>query len=324
MFMNLKDNKDVNEPLVSIIVVTYNSSKWIFETLESAKKQTYGNVELIVSDDCSTDDTVIICKEWIKINKHRFVRTELLTTKKNTGIAPNVNRGLKAANGEWVKGIAGDDILLDNCIEININATKSSELLFYFSKNKILTNSDDTRKSFEDWYEVRYQYFIGNQFDNLMNFGYYFPTVTFFANRKEFEKIGFYDERYPFHEDFPMWFKILKLGYTFHFIDEFTVKYRVSGESIFQNNSRITSVLWHKSTKKFYYNEFFKEQIRYKKYLEAFDKFMKFIYLDLTIAAGNKPGFLDKCCNKVRLLSPLYLGEYVKNFVKIRIKRESI
>ncbi len=52
-------------PLVSIIVCTYNSSKYVLETLESAKEQTYQNVELIVSDDCSTDNTVELCRKWI-------------------------------------------------------------------------------------------------------------------------------------------------------------------------------------------------------------------------------------------------------------------
>ncbi len=56
---------DLN-PLVSIIVITYNSSKYVLETLESAKAQTYQNIELIVSDDGSTDNTIEICKIWIE------------------------------------------------------------------------------------------------------------------------------------------------------------------------------------------------------------------------------------------------------------------
>jgi alpha-1,3-rhamnosyltransferase len=53
------------KPLVSVVIITYNSSKYVLETLESAKAQTYQNIELIVSDDCSTDDTVEKCREWI-------------------------------------------------------------------------------------------------------------------------------------------------------------------------------------------------------------------------------------------------------------------
>ena len=114
----ITNNNDTLEkqPLVSIIVITYNSSKYVLETLESAKAQTYQNIELIVSDDCSIDNTVEICREWIENNKERFVRTELITAEKNTGIPANCNRGVKAAQGEWVKLIAGDDILYNNCI----------------------------------------------------------------------------------------------------------------------------------------------------------------------------------------------------------------
>ena len=111
-------------PLVSIIVITYNSAKYVVETLESAKAQTYRDIELIISDDCSSDDTVEICKNWMTDNLERFVRTELITFDHNTGISSNCNRGLTAAKGEWVKFIAGDDVLLDKCIGLNINYVK--------------------------------------------------------------------------------------------------------------------------------------------------------------------------------------------------------
>ena len=97
-----------DQPLVSIVVITYNSSKYVLETLESAKEQSYQNLELIISDDCSFDDTVAICRNWIAKNKERFVRIELLSVDKNTGIPANCNRGVKVAKGEWVKLIAGE------------------------------------------------------------------------------------------------------------------------------------------------------------------------------------------------------------------------
>jgi len=129
----------MDNPLVSIIVITYNSSKYVLETLESAKAQTYQNIELIVTDDCSTDDTVEICGNWIEKNKERFVRTELVKSDTNTGIAPNCNRGLKVAKGEWVKYIAGDDILFSDCINQNINYILSNPTAsFIFSDLKII------------------------------------------------------------------------------------------------------------------------------------------------------------------------------------------
>ena len=72
------DSHKQNIPLVSVSVITYNSSKTVLETLESVKTQTYPNIELIISDDCSPDNTVEVCREWIEQNKERFVRIEIL------------------------------------------------------------------------------------------------------------------------------------------------------------------------------------------------------------------------------------------------------
>ena len=85
--------------LVSIVVITYNSSKYVLETLESAKAQTYQNIELIITDDCSTDNTVAVCKEWLEKNEDRFVKAELVTSPCNTGVPANLNRGVKKAQG---------------------------------------------------------------------------------------------------------------------------------------------------------------------------------------------------------------------------------
>ena len=63
-----------NIPLISVVVLTYNSSLYITETLNSIKDQTYDNIELIITDDCSTDSTLIICEDWINLNKSRFCK----------------------------------------------------------------------------------------------------------------------------------------------------------------------------------------------------------------------------------------------------------
>ena len=77
---------NIQNPLVSIVVITYNSSEYVCETLESAKAQSYQNIELIVSDDASTDNTVPIVTKWIRENKSRFVCVEIVTSPSNTGI----------------------------------------------------------------------------------------------------------------------------------------------------------------------------------------------------------------------------------------------
>ena len=76
--MNGKKNKKSRllmnrfNPLVSAVIITYNSAKYVIETLDSIKAQTYQNIELIVSDDCSTDETTTLVKEWLEKNGNRF------------------------------------------------------------------------------------------------------------------------------------------------------------------------------------------------------------------------------------------------------------
>ena len=125
---------------VTIAVVTYNSSPFVIETLESIKYQSYPDLELVISDDASTDDTVIKAKEWLakKENIQRFQRIELITVPKNTGVSANCNRCIEAATSDWVKFIAGDDILLPNCIEDNmVFVVQNPEAKIIFSQVKV-------------------------------------------------------------------------------------------------------------------------------------------------------------------------------------------
>ena len=69
-------NMNESQPVVTVSVSTYNSSKYVVETLESIKAQTWKNIILQISDDCSTDNTIELCRNWIEQNKERFVETK--------------------------------------------------------------------------------------------------------------------------------------------------------------------------------------------------------------------------------------------------------
>ena len=100
----------MNDIPVSVVVITNNSVKCIIDTLESVKEQTYKNIELIVSDDGSTDETLTLVKEWLDINEGRFTHNSIVESEINTGITKNCNRGTKVAIGKYIKLIAGDDL----------------------------------------------------------------------------------------------------------------------------------------------------------------------------------------------------------------------
>ncbi len=216
-------------PLVSIIVVTYNSSKYILETLESAKVQTYKNIELIITDDSSTDNTIKICEDWLNKNKIYFKRTKLVTVEKNTGISANCNRGLYEAKGEWVKFIAGDDILLESCIEINLRFTKSNNNSFFFSKMAFNLND---KPEFKERFDIGHNLFNNksNQLYILLK-GNYLPAPTAFIKTATLIQLGGFDEAYPMMEDYPLWSKAIKNHHKIIFKDEETVIYRIHENS---------------------------------------------------------------------------------------------
>ena len=221
------------EPLVAIIIVTYNSAQFVIETLESAKAQSWQNIELIISDDCSPDNTVELCTNWIANNKDRFVRTEILTVSQNGGVSASCNRSIKAAQTDWIKFIAGDDILLPNCIAANMKfVTENPEAKIIFSEVLLYEN---------DFKEENFLKVMPGSFPmNIMNPAFsaveqnqllllsdriHF-TPSYFFNRIPLVALGGYDEGNRVIEDYPMWLKLTRAGNKLYFFKTPTVGYR--------------------------------------------------------------------------------------------------
>ena len=294
----------VVEPLVSVVVISYNSSKYIIETLNSIYAQTYQRIELIVSDDSSTDETVELCEQWLELNRWRFINVIIEKSKINTGITKNLNRGIKRASGDWVKIIAGDDILLKACIDSNINYTKTNTNKFIFSKMDLMFNGDSLNKKKWINQDNYYLNFYGNQLKNFENNGYYFTTPSFFASRNELETVGFFDERFPFNEDFPMWLKLLRLGYVFGFINEVTCVYRINENSITNLKGRVISPYLFSSVRLFYEKELIPFYRTRGKYLMALHCLLYIKYYNTVIFFGNKRNIIYYILKPIYFLSP--------------------
>ena len=224
------------QPPVTITVITYNSAKTVVKTLDSILKQTYPNLELVISDDCSSDDTVSKCRAWMDRHKERFVRMELITSDINTGVSANLNRGWDACQTEWDKDIAGDDILLPHCIQDNMDYVRQHpDAVIVFSKVRVFTEHfGRIRWSNESWHD--YSFFNlrpEEQYHYLLYRGNYLPAVPCFYNINELRKIGFrHDERIPLLEDYPKWIALARKEVKFHFFEKTTVGYRHDSASL--------------------------------------------------------------------------------------------
>lgn len=253
----------MNDILVSVSVISYNSEKTILETLESIKSQTYQNIELIVSDDCSQDKTVEITEQWIAENRERFARVELLTIDHNTGISANANRALRACNGEWMKGIAADDILFPQCIEDCMAYVNTNAYIAWLSgKVKVYQNVIDETHLVQDSYfysQRRMQVLTGDievQKENIINWNYIIAPAVFIRTAILIN-MGGYDEQYEMFEDWPMWKKLLDAGYRCFFFNEYIVGYRINNASVSISQKFLFNMKLKESAYLFYKKELF-------------------------------------------------------------------
>lgn len=251
-------------PLVSICIVSYNSAKTIVETLDSAAAQTYKNIELIISDDCSKDNTLSIAKEWLDLNSSRFVRTEIITTPQNTGISPNCNRAWKAASGKWIKLIAADDIMVPKMTEIFIDyaqANPNDKVLFclveIFGTDE--KKSKTYKKSREMLDKVCKELQTANQQYKRLKISNFIAGPMSFIKREVFENVNGYDEDILFIEDHPFWIKLAKVGYKLTLIpyEAPLIMYRASETSIQGANPKFMTSLRILQNKYLFCNPFY-------------------------------------------------------------------
>lgn len=116
----------LNLPLVSFVVTSYNYEKYILKTLESVKKQSYKNFEILVVDDCSSDNSCKVVEKFIEENQD--LKITLFVQNKNQGQMSAMMRGLKEAQGQFVSFIDSDDILMPDYAKIHVQTHLKTSL----------------------------------------------------------------------------------------------------------------------------------------------------------------------------------------------------
>ena len=101
---------------VSIIIPVYNVASFIIQCLDSVRSQSYTNLEVILVDDCGTDNSMAVVQEYLK--HHSFTEVKILHHTHNRGLSAARNTGLEAATGEYVFFLDSDDELTDDCISV--------------------------------------------------------------------------------------------------------------------------------------------------------------------------------------------------------------
>ena len=264
----------INNPLVSVVVITYNSSRTVLDTLDSIANQTYQNIELIVSDDCSKDDTIQVVKTWMEKHSSRFRRMELLTVEKNTGLVKNCNRGRNAAKGAWIKGIAGDDMLMPDAIMEYMNyvlANPQCQMcvagVVVFSTENIPTEQLSLGYN---QYLIKADISLEKQQRQIVK-KMIFPGPTYFYSKDLYKSVGGYDEKYILSEEWAFCYKVLNKGNRINVIHKPLVKYRLTSSSVCRDpKARYGNPIWVLDNRSFFLDVRLKEMLKRGMFLSAF------------------------------------------------------
>ena len=208
----------MEKPLVSIITPSFNSEKFIAETIQSVQNQTYKNWEMIIVDDCSSDETVaIITKMALQDN-----RIKLFQSEKNSGTGIARNTALEKAKGRYISFLDADDLWKPKKLEKQMDFLKTNNLPFTFSfYDCIDEEGKPLNKRVEAPRNLSYrQLFFCNYVGNLTGIYdvNYFEKITISSIRKR--------------QDWMLWLTILKKIKTAQPIPESLAFYRIREHSL--------------------------------------------------------------------------------------------
>lgn len=193
-------------PLVSVALLCYNHEKYISMAIESVLEQTYKNIELIIVDNASIDNS----KNIIKTKICNDNRAKLIELSENTFVSFGWNFAAKNCNGEYIVSLSGDDYFEKDKIEKQIN---------YMIKNE-LTNSFTWVNCVDDNEKIIYNHHLDKTFNkNLSSFelkktliteGNTLCATSFIFHKSIFEKYGYYDHRLLQSQDYDLWLRIIR------------------------------------------------------------------------------------------------------------------
>jgi glycosyltransferase involved in cell wall biosynthesis len=233
-----KNQLMIETPLVSICIPTYNGSSYLDEAFASIKAQTYTNLEVVISDDNSKDDTIALCKSF----KEQIAFPVKIVAHTPNGIGANWNNTIKLAKGVFIKFLFQDDVLEPNCIKAMVQIMQRRPDLGLVACKRGFIVEGETTPSINKWIEtygnlqrqfekdeaitiIDEKLFKQDEFifDPRNKIGEP-PTVLF--KKAIIKEVGFFDEDLKQILDYVFYYRILK-KYPIAIINKPLVKFRI-------------------------------------------------------------------------------------------------
>jgi len=224
--------EEIKDCFLTITVITYNSEAFIDETLESISQQCSLDIQIILADDASTDNTLFKLKNWKTRNEVNFNEILLLESKKNRGIIENYRRTFDNTKGIWLKAIAGDDLFYRTAIKsMRSDANKNPKNPIIIGKAKLFGNQINKDVILPKHERIKNLKTI-NQCKKYIFEGEIFPGVSFMIQTKVLREIDVFKYAKGQIEDIPFQLELLTNGYHFKFSEHIYIKYRQHEKSV--------------------------------------------------------------------------------------------
>jgi len=214
------------KPLVTVITCCYNHSRFVVESLESIRQQTYPNVQLIITDDASTDDSDAIITDWI--SRHEISCT-YLRHRTNKGLCKTLNEALSHAKGKYIALLATDDLWVKDKLEHQVEVMEAlPEKVGVLYSNAMQIDEAGAEIGFVEEHTTTWPA-EGDIFSVLVN-RCCVPPMTTLIRASCYNTVGLYDDRLCF-EDWDMWLRIAQ-HYHFAYSAKVYAKRRVVSTSM--------------------------------------------------------------------------------------------
>lgn len=213
--------------LVSIIMPSYNTGAYIKKTIQSVINQSYQNWELIIVDDCSTDNTDEAVQPFLNDMRIRYIKNEV-----NSGAAISRNRALMEAKGKWIAFLDSDDLWVPEKLEKQIHFMEINNYAFSYTDYMIQLNGE--------W--LPYVYTGPNVINRRNMYNYcYFSTITVMYKR---EKIGLIQiENLRKNNDYAMWLQAIEKSNCYRLPE--CMSYYIKHDGSVSSGSKIKLIKWH-------------------------------------------------------------------------------
>lgn len=216
----------MSAPLVSVICLCYNQAQFVEEAIRSVLSQTYPNIQLIVVDDASTDNSKVLIQKIIAA----YPQIEVLLFAENLGNCKAFNRGLAMAKGEFIIDLAADDVLLPNRIEkgVKILTENGDSYGVHFSDAELI-DENGRRLSIHSERFPHNTIPQGDVYKEIVS-RYFICPPTVMCTRQVMTVLDGYDETLSY-EDFDFWVRSSRV-FKYAYSPEVLVKRRVSKNAL--------------------------------------------------------------------------------------------